>query len=60
MKDDEGVEIEETKEEEQEEEEFYLDSTSTSAAFIIGTTLSGGDPDIGKNFAKFVKKIKKR
>ena len=43
------------------EDVVTLDSTAVSAAFIIGTTISGGDPDVGKNFAAFVKKkIKKR
>ena len=44
---------------EEEEEEVTLDSTITSAAFIIGTTISGGDPDVGVKFAQFIKKIRK-
>jgi hypothetical protein len=53
--------IEDLNVEETPEDVVALDSTAVSAAFIIGTTISGGDPDVGKKFAKFVKKkIKKR
>lgn len=32
-----------------------IDTTASSAAFIIGTAISGGSPEVGKAFAKYVK-----
>lgn len=37
-----------------------IDTPLSTAAFIIGTTISGGDPKVGKAFAKFIKKIERR
>lgn len=37
-------------------ETIEIDTPATSAAFIIGTAISGGSPEVGTALAKFVKK----
>lgn len=46
--------------EETKKEVIKIDTPASSAAFIIGTTISGGDPKVGKAFAKLIKKIERR
>ena len=43
-----------------EEIAINVDSTAASAAYIIGTAVSGGDPNVGKAFVKFLKEIEKK
>jgi hypothetical protein len=50
---------EKSDEEMKEEIEINVDSTVCSAAYVVGTALSGGDPNVGKAFVKFVKDLEK-
>jgi len=59
-KDEEKAEEYREEEEAEKEEAIVVDTTSASAAFILGTSILGWDADMGKEFVKIIKRPKKK